>query len=249
MQWYEWREASLSIQTIVQLRYADITMSEAAINWTDIDTLLVDMDGTVLDLAFDNYFWSELLPQHIAQLHGISLSAAQQQMQALTSRVLGTLQWYCIDYWSKQLNLDVAAIKQTMRHRIAFLPGALEFLRRARRTRRVFIVTNAHPSALAIKLQQTHLDRHVDAVFNSHAFGHPKESAEFWLRFERAHAIERDRSVLIDDSAAVVAAARAHGLAGTVIVSRPDSGQPQRETDGGPHVAALADLGHVFAAS
>lgn len=224
-------------------------MSETAINWTEIDTLLVDMDGTVLDLAFDNYFWSEHLPQHIAQLHGVSLTAAQQQLQALTSSVLGTLQWYCIDYWSTQLNLDVAAIKLAMRHRIAFLPGALEFLRHARRTRRVFIVTNAHPSALAIKLQQTHLDRHVDDVFDSHAFGYPKESAEFWLRFERTHEIERERSVLIDDSAAVVAAAKAHGLAGAVTVSRPDSSQPQRQTDGGPQVAALADLGREFAAS
>lgn len=213
------------------------------INWRDIDTLLLDMDGTVLDLAFDNYFWLELLPRHVAELRGISLVTAREQIREHTARVLGSLQWYCIDHWSEQLNLDIAAIKLATRHRIAYLPGALEFLRHARSlSRRVVIVTNAHPQTLAIKLRQTHLDRYVDAVFSSHDFGHPKESAEFWLRFEPAAGLQRDRSVLIDDSVSVVAAARKHGLAGVVTITRPDSNQPQREAGGGPSVEALADL-------
>jgi HAD superfamily hydrolase (TIGR01509 family) len=220
-----------------------MSSSETNINWTDIDTILLDMDGTVLDLAFDNYFWLELLPQHVADKRGISLVAAREQMRAHTARTLGSLQWYCIDHWSEQLDLDVAAIKRASRHRIGYLPGALEFLLRARRSPlRVVIVTNAHPRTLAIKLSQTHLDRHVDAVYSSHEFGHPKESADFWPRFGSAAALRLERSVLIDDSAAVVAAARNQGLGGVLAITRPDSSQPQRNLSDGPAIESLAHL-------
>jgi putative hydrolase of the HAD superfamily len=215
-----------------------------SINWPDIDTILLDMDGTVLDLAFDNYFWLELLPQHVADKRGISLDDAREQMRAHTARTLGSLQWYCIDHWSEQLDLDVAAIKLDSRHRIGYLPGALEFLHLARRSPlRVVIVTNAHPRTLAIKLSQTHLDRHVDAVYSSHDFGHPKESADFWPRFAPATALRLERSVLVDDSAAVVAAARAQGLGGVLAITRPDSSQPERNLDAGPAIESLAQLG------
>ena len=32
-------------------------------DWRAIDTVLLDMDGTLLDLRFDNYFWLELVPR------------------------------------------------------------------------------------------------------------------------------------------------------------------------------------------
>lgn len=33
------------------------------IDWQAVDTVLLDMDGTLLDLAFDNYFWQKLVPE------------------------------------------------------------------------------------------------------------------------------------------------------------------------------------------
>jgi putative hydrolase of the HAD superfamily len=217
--------------------------SKTKFNREDIDTLLLDMDGTVLDLAFDNYFWLELLPQHLAQERGISVEVARRQMRSHTQRVLGTLQWYCIDHWSDLLALDVGAIKHDVRHLIAYLPGALEFLRLARHSGlRLIVVTNAHRRTLSIKLRQTHLERHVDAVYSSHDFGHPKESAEFWDRFEAAADVRRDRSVLVDDSPSVVEAARKAGLAATVMIARPDSRQPRQTATPSPGIDALADL-------
>jgi len=216
-------------------------------NRGEIDTLLLDMDGTVLDLAFDNYFWTELLPQHLAHMRGISHAAARREMQAHIGAVAGSLQWYCIDHWSELLGLDVAAIKHDVRHLIAYLPGALEFLRLARTTGyRLVIVTNAHRDTLSIKLRQTHLERHVDEVYSSHDFGCPKESAEFWDRFEAAAGIKRGRSVLVDDSLPVVTAARKAGLAAAIEITRPDSQRPRRMGTDSPGIEALAELGEII---
>lgn len=111
------------------------------------------------------------------------------------------------------------------------------------------IVTNAHRRTLAIKSAQTHLERYVDAVYSSHDYGHPKESGEFWALFEPHSGLDRKRSVLVDDSAPVIAAARDFGLGGTVTVTRPDSGLPGRPVSGGPSVAALAELDAPLRAS
>jgi 5'-nucleotidase len=32
-------------------------------DWREIDTVLLDMDGTLLDLEFDSHFWLSLVPQ------------------------------------------------------------------------------------------------------------------------------------------------------------------------------------------
>jgi putative hydrolase of the HAD superfamily len=47
-------------------------MAAAAIDWSRIDTVLLDMDGTLLDLRFDNWFWQELIPSRYAAAHGLS---------------------------------------------------------------------------------------------------------------------------------------------------------------------------------
>src|SRR5215831_5340508 len=47
--------------------------------WDLIDTVLLDLDGTLLDLAFDNYFWREVIPAAYAISNSISIDAARAQ--------------------------------------------------------------------------------------------------------------------------------------------------------------------------
>ena len=42
------------------------------IAWQDVDTVLLDMDGTLLDLAFDNYFWQKLVPETWGAKNGVT---------------------------------------------------------------------------------------------------------------------------------------------------------------------------------
>jgi HAD superfamily hydrolase (TIGR01509 family) len=219
-------------------------MTQAAsslVDWTAIDTVLVDMDGTLLDLSFDTFFWREAVPERYALLHGLTVAAAQQSLAPRFEAKIGTLEWYCLDHWARDLGLDLKTLKREHRERIRFLPGAQEFLASVRaRGKRVSIVTNAHRDTFAVKAERTGLDRLVDSVVCSHDFAAPKESAAFWQALEQHEPFDAQRTLLVEDSLAVLAAARAYGLRHTVAIRRPDSKRPARA------IAEFAAIDGVF---
>src|ERR1700674_5310645 len=196
-----------------------------ASEWARIDTVLLDLDGTLLDLAFDNYFWRTRVPEAWARSRS------------------GTLDWYCIDYWSRELELDIAALKHTDAHHIRWLPGAREFLGRVRALgKRLVLVTNAHPTTLAIKDAHTQVISHFDAGFSAHGFGAPKEQPQFWRELAKVEQFDPARSLFVDDSLPVLRAARAAGIGLIYAVQRPDSGAPARLQPEFPAVDAVAQL-------
>ena len=203
--------------------------ANAVVDWEAIDTVLVDMDGTLLDLAFDNFFWRELVPRRYADLNGMSVQAAEQALAPRFAAKIGTLEWYCLDHWEHDLGMDLKALKREHREHIRFLPGAQAFLAAVRaRGKRVSIVTNAHRDTFAVKAEHLGLDRLVDGVVCSHDFLAPKESAAFWLALERHAPFDGVRTLLVEDSLDVLAAARAHGVRHTIAIRRPDSREPPR---------------------
>ena len=213
------------------------------ISWERIDTVLVDMDGTLLDLAFDNFFWLELIPSHYAKRHGLSEDRAREELLARYRALEGRLAWYCIDHWSQDLNIDIRALKREHQHRIRFFPRATDFLASVRRRRkRLLLVTNAHPDTLAIKIEQTGLDKHVDDVFSSHEFDAPKETHEFWDRFHAREGFDPPRTLLIEDSVAVLKAASDFGLGSTLAIRCPDSRHPPRTIEQFPAVDGVHEL-------
>ena len=52
------------------------------IDWDSIDTVLLDMDGTLLDLHFDNYFWTEHLPDIYSRKHQLDETITIEALQA-----------------------------------------------------------------------------------------------------------------------------------------------------------------------
>ena len=134
-------------------------------------------------------------------------------MKPIFEATHGTLDWYCIDYWSRALALDIAALKRAARHQIAWLPKAREFVAGLRASgRRVVLVTNAHPETLAIKDAHLGVRREFDAVYSSHELGEAKESAAFWPRLAAQEPFDTRRTLYVDDSLPVLRAARAHGI-------------------------------------
>jgi len=217
--------------------------AEPLVDWEQIDTVLVDMDGTLLDLAFDNYFWLELVPERYADLHACSVEDARERLTRRFDAHAGTLNWYCLDHWTHDLGLDIRALKRSHSHLVRYLPLAPEFLATVRaRGKRLSIVTNAHRDTLAVKTEQTGVDRLVDRVVSSHDLRAPKESAEFWHELERVHPFDRARTLLIEDSVAVLAAGRGYGIAHTLAIRRPDSRRPPRTIDSFTAIDGVADL-------
>jgi 5'-nucleotidase len=215
----------------------------AGLDWQAIDTVLLDMDGTLLDLGFDNWFWQRHVPEAYARTHRLEPAAAAELLSPRFRAAQGSLAWYCIDHWSRELSLDIGHLKHAARERVRFLPGAAEFLGwlGARGKRRI-LVTNAHPRTLAIKDEWVSLRPLLEQMHSSHSYGLPKEDPEFWPRLAGVVDFDPRRTLFIDDSLPVLRAARHYGIAHIVAVRHPELGGPPRSTEDFAAVDAIGDL-------
>lgn len=200
------------------------------INWQEIDTVLLDMDGTLLDLHYDNFFWSQHLPKRYAEIHG---GEPEQVAHDLIKRIMaerGSLNWYCLDYWSNQLNVDIVALKREIAHLIAPHPSTADFLTALDNSHcETWLVTNAHRDSLNLKLEHTDLARWMHKMITSHELAKPKEDPEFWHRLRQHWDFDPDRTLLVDDTASVLDAAAKFGIRHLLTLRQPDSKQAIRE--------------------
>ncbi|MDD2760626.1 MAG: GMP/IMP nucleotidase [Methylomonas sp.] len=199
------------------------------LNWSAIDTVLLDMDGTLLDLNFDNHFWQEFVPLRFAELHDLSLDEAKLQLKPRFKAMEGRLEWYCLDYWSGELQLNVAGLKQELAGLIAVHPYVTEFLDAVRASgRRLLLVTNAHRDSLSLKMEKTCLHQFFDDIVSSHDYGLAKEQQGFWQILQDRHVFNKCSTLLVDDSLAVLRSAQVFGVAHLISISKPDSRAPVR---------------------
>jgi putative hydrolase of the HAD superfamily len=218
-------------------------MDTAAVDWSMIDTVLLDMDGTLLDLRFDNWFWQEHLPSRYAAVHGLEAREARELLEPKFRERRGTLEWYCIDHWSRELGLDIAGMKRAVMPQVGYLPGAEEFLMKLKGFgKRRVLVTNAHPLTLDLKDQRVGLTAHFDACYSTHGFAAAKEQAAFWPRLQARERFVAERTLMVDDSLPVLQAAHGFGIGWLRAVSRPDSGKPAQDTAGYAAIDRVCDL-------
>jgi putative hydrolase of the HAD superfamily len=205
--------------------------------WKDIHTVLLDMDGTLLDLHFDNHFWLQHLPKKLATKHGISLQAAQDIMAVEYEQVMGTLSWYCLDFWTDKLDIDIVEAKREIQHLISMRDDSLPFIDALKASgRKVILVTNAHPDSLSLKIEHTQLDQHIDQLISTHEFAVTKESQVLWHKLQEKLGFNPQHTLFVDDSLSILKAAQDFGIQHLLAVSNPDSKQPVREISDFPYI-------------
>jgi HAD superfamily hydrolase (TIGR01509 family) len=213
------------------------------LDWTKIDTVFLDMDGTLLDLYFDNFFWLEHVPSRYAHVRGLDLELARCELLSRYRSIEGTLQWYCVDHWSRELDLDIAALKEEVADLISVHPHVPEFMAAlAGQGKRRVLVTNAHQKALELKLRKTRLDLGLDRVLSSHAFGLAKESPGFWQQVHAVEPFDPERTLFIDDSLSVLRAAKGFGFRWLLAIAKPDSRAPARDVNEFPAIEDFSAL-------
>ena len=204
---------------------------------------MLDMDGTVLDLAYDNYMWMHHVPEAFAAENGLEPAVAREQLYAKFTEMRGQIEWYCLDHWSNYLGLDIAQIHRDENHRIDYLPGAQDFLAAvSAQDVRVLLVTNSHSETLNIKNEVTGVSAHFDAIYTSHEFGHPKESQEFWCALAETEGFDPATTLFVDDTPRVLRSAREYGLDMLLGVTHPDTSTGPREFDDFSAVRGVDEL-------
>ena len=197
------------------------------VNWDAVEDVLLDMDGTLLDRDFDNFFFEEELPRRYAIKHGLAYEESRQRLLQMYRSVEGELQWTDLHYWSQMLGIDVVALTRQLDHRIMFLPDAVSFLQCLRsQAKRLSLVTNAHTSGLAIKVARTGVDRYVDRILNAFDVGYLKMRPEFWPTCQRLLQFDPAKTLYVDDDEGCLAAAQQYGIAYLYHRSKSSSSLP-----------------------
>ena len=215
------------------------------INWNEIDTVFLDMDGTLLDLYFDSHLWKEHLPRRYAEKNSLEVAHAKELLATRIKAKEGSLDWYCLDYWTRELDIDVSELERELADLIAVRPRALELLTYLRRRSLVTVLTtNAHRRSLVHKLARTGISEYFDVIVSSHDFGIPKEQTRFWTMLDQRVSYDPARTLLIDDNPNVLRSARTHGIRHLMAVALPDSRGQRRQH---PDFIAIEDFAELIA--
>lgn len=207
------------------------------------ETLMLDMDGTILDLAFDNYVWKQLIVGRYAKHNGLDYQVARRRLFAKYASIQGDLEWYCLDHWSERLGFDVLELHREVHKRIEYLPRARDFLELVHGSEiRVLLVTNSHPDTLQLKDDTLGFSGFFDGIHSSHSYGHAKETQAFWHALQDEEGFDPETTLFVDDTVPVLHSAIEYGIAMPVVVTHPDTSEPQRENGELPGVTGVREF-------
>jgi len=184
-----------------------------------LENILIDMDGVLLDTAYDNHFWQEHIPTRYAELKSMNIDQAIKITHSLFHYKKGYKDRYDLDYWSNMLGLDIEQEKLSanMIDKIKLKKGAIDFLEKYHKEKNLFLVTNAHRKTLNIKMKKFPLIKYFKKIICSHELKYVKEEIPFWFILRNKLGVDYDKSVLIEDTIDNVKSAYHAGLKSILI--------------------------------
>lgn len=201
-------------------------------HWDTIDTVFFDMDGTLIDLHFEDAFWLKHLPECYAAHHQLPIEEARNKLLTHHRSIMGTLDWYCLDYWDNYLKMDTLALTKPLLPLLQFRPYVTSLLSALQSSSiRTAIITNAHPRSFDLKDKQLNLSQYMDHVISAHTLKHPKEESAFWEKLQTELPFNPERTLFIDDNLAVLNAAKDYGIKHILAIPQPNSKHPPKPMD------------------
>lgn len=212
-------------------------------SWQEIDAIFLDMDGTLLDKYYDDFFWEQYVPEVYAGQNSLDSGQARRQLLAIYRSVENTLLWTDLDYWSDRLDLDIAALKQEVSHLVAIHPHVIEFFTYMHTLgKKLYLVTNAHPKALHVKMAQVKIETWFERLICSQDVGAAKEQPEFWQKLQAHLPYDKTRTLFADDTEKVLHSAAAYGIRHLVHIAKPSSRLDPRHSLRFPSILTFAEL-------
>ena len=209
----------------------------------DIDFVLLDMDGTLLDKYFDDYFWEHLVPEKYSEKHNVTFGKAKEELMKKYKVHEGTLNWTDLDFWSTELSLDIPALKEQIRHLIEVHPHVEDFLRMLqKKKKKAFLVTNAHYKSIELKFRKTRIGKHFDAVLSSFDAGYPKEDLRFWKEAEKRLHFDKGKTLFVDDTEEILKTAKEYGIRYVLYKARSNSKTEPKKSNDFQHIMDFDEL-------
>lgn len=208
--------------------------------------IMFDMDGTLLDLAFDDFIWNHCLPERHAQVHQCSLEQSQQTLFQFYHQHKHTLSWYSSAYWTAKVGVDVLQLQHEHRDKIQARIGCHQLLEQlTTQGYRCWLLTNADRAGLQLKLENVELSPYFELMISSEELGYAKEDVEFWQKLQQLHPFDPARAVFIDDTVAVLKGAEIFGITQLFSILQPSSNKGVRVATELPY-PALDHLTELF---
>lgn len=190
---------------------------------------LFDMDGTLLDLAFDDFIWNQCLPERYAQVHQCSLEQSRQILFQFYKQHQHTLAGYSSVYCASKLSVDVVQLQYEFRDKISARLGCHALLKQLNEQGfRCWLLTNSDRAGLELKLEQVELSQYFELMISSEDLGHAKEDISFWQKLHQMHPFVPAQAVFVDDTVAVLKSAEEFGISQLFSILQPSSTHPAR---------------------